>query len=90
MWAKMSKRLGKLRRFKTSEGGATAVEFALVAFPFISLLGITMETGLLMFTEYTLQASVQDAARLIRTGQAQNASMSAGHRLVLYSGLGNL
>ena len=78
MWTQMSERVGRfVRRFKKSDGGATAVEFALVAFPFISLLGITMETGLLMFTEYTLQASVQDAARLIRTGQAQSAAMSA-------------
>jgi Flp pilus assembly protein TadG len=42
------------------------------------LLGVIMETGLMMFTEYTLQSAVQDSARLIRTGQAQSAPLSAG------------
>jgi Flp pilus assembly protein TadG len=61
---------GKLfRRFFKSDAGATAVEFALVAFPFFYVLGCICETGLMLFTEYVLQNSVQEAARLIRTGQ---------------------
>src|SRR5947209_3403732 len=56
-------------RFFKSDAGATAVEFALVAFPFFYVLGCICETGLMLFTEYVLQNSVQDAARLVRTGQ---------------------
>jgi Flp pilus assembly protein TadG len=64
-------------QFAKAESGSSAVEFAMVAFPFFYVLGAIFETGLMMFTEYTLQASVQDASRLIRTGQAQKAGMSA-------------
>ena len=64
------------RRYKKSESGATAVEFALVAFPFFALLGVILETGAMMFTEFGLQSAVQVAARQARTGQAQGAAMT--------------
>ena len=65
------------RRFANSESGAAAVEFSIVAFPFFMLMGCICETGIMLFSEYAIQAGVQDAAREIRTGQAQNASLSA-------------
>lgn len=65
------------KRFHQSEDGAAAVEFALVVLPFMMLLGVVLETGVMLFTEYTLQASVQQAARLMRTGQAQAQGMNA-------------
>lgn len=65
------------RRFAKSDSGATAVEFSLVAFPFFMLMGCIMETGIMLFSEYSIQAGVQESAREIRTGQAQNASLSA-------------
>lgn len=64
---------GKLRLFSGSERGATAVEFALVAGPFLFLLGAISETGILLFTEYVLQNATQEAARTVRTGQAAGA-----------------
>ncbi len=66
-----------VKRFNKADEGSSAVEFAMVGFPFFYVLGAIFEVGLMMFTEYTLQASVQDAARLIKTGQAQNQNMSA-------------
>lgn len=66
-----------VRRMIRSEDGATAVEFSLVAFPFFMVMGCICETGIMLFTEYAIQSGVQEAARQIRTGQAQNASMSA-------------
>ena len=66
-----------VRRMIKSESGAAAVEFSLVAFPFFMVMGCICETGIMLFTEYSLQAGVQDAARQIRTGQAQNSSMTA-------------
>lgn len=63
-------RLGrKLKRLHRSDSGATAVEFALVAGPFFYVLGCICETGLMLFTEYVIQNSVQEAARMVRTGQ---------------------
>ena len=58
-----------LKRLRRSESGATAVEFALVAGPFFYVLGCICETGLMLFTEYVIQNSVQEAARMVRTGQ---------------------
>lgn len=66
-----------VRRFVKSDSGATAVEFSLVAFPFFMIMGCIMETGIMLFTEYSIQAGVQDASRQIRTGQAQTAGLSA-------------
>ncbi len=66
-----------LRRFIKSERGATALEFAMVAFPFLYVLGCICETGVMLFTEYTIQSGVQEAAREIRTGHAQTVGLSA-------------
>ena len=67
----------RLRKFGASESGVAAVEFALCAPPFLLMLGVIIETGLMMFTEYALQSAVQDASRVIRTGQASAATMTA-------------
>ena len=74
--------LGKIRSkfvrcMGQSESGSTAVEFGMVAFPFFMVMGCICETGIMMFSEYAIQAGVQDASRDIRTGQAQSASMTA-------------
>ncbi len=63
-------------RFRKNSSGATAVEFAMVVPLFILMLGIIVETGLMMFTEYVLQTSVQEAARIVRTGQAQEEKLT--------------
>jgi len=70
MLVRLAKALGeRFRRIKASESGATAVEFAMVAGPFFFVLGCICETGLMLFSEYVLQNSTQEAARLVRTGQ---------------------
>jgi TadE-like protein len=69
---------GFFGRFRRDSSGATAVEFAMIAPLFFLLLGVILETGLMLFTEYVIQTGVQEASRLVRTGQAQNASMAAG------------
>ena len=66
--------------YRRSEKGATAVEFALVAGPFFYVLGCICETGLMLFTEYVIQNSVQEAARMVRTGQ-----VTAGDGSILMS-----
>ena len=56
--------------------GSASLEFALVAPTFFILLMGIMETGILFFAQSALQNSVQDAARLVRTGQDQTTGMS--------------
>jgi Flp pilus assembly protein TadG len=58
-------------RFARDERGASALEFALVAAPFIFLLLAIMQVGYVFFANFALDGAVSDGARLIRTGQAQ-------------------
>ncbi|WIJ24884.1 TadE/TadG family type IV pilus assembly protein [Devosia sp. RR2S18] len=64
------KLLGKRRRFARDERGATAVEFGLLAFPFFAIVGAILEQSLVFLSGQVLTSAVQDASRLIRTGQA--------------------
>ena len=66
-----------VRRFSTDEQGATAVEFGLVAVPFIALMMAILETALVFFAGQVLETSVNNAGRLIRTGQAQQLGLTA-------------
>lgn len=64
-------RLRRLRRGWRAEEGSTAVEFALIALPFIALLVAMIETALVFFAGQVLQAATTEAGRLVMTGQAQ-------------------
>jgi Flp pilus assembly protein TadG len=61
-------------RFARQQDGAAAIEFALVAAPFLALTFAILETALVFFAGQTLEAAASDSARLIMTGQAQTAS----------------
>jgi Flp pilus assembly protein TadG len=61
------------RRFGRNRKGSAAVEFALVAPAFIALLFAILESGIMFFAGQYLQTITQDGARIIMTGQAQNA-----------------
>ena len=64
------------RRFRHDEAGATAVEFTIVALPFFALMFAILETAMTFFAGQTLDTFVGNAARLIRTGQAQQAGLT--------------
>jgi Flp pilus assembly protein TadG len=64
------------RRFVRRQDGAAAVEFALVAAPFLALTFAILETALVFFAGQTLETAASDAGRLIMTGQAQTAGFS--------------
>lgn len=55
----------------------TAVEFAFIATPFFVLLMALLEIGLVFFGTLTLESAVEQASRLIRTGQAQTQGLTA-------------
>jgi Flp pilus assembly protein TadG len=69
------RRLGA--RWLGDERGAAAVEFGLLALPFIALTLAILETALVYFAGQSLETAVYNSARLIRTGQAQQQGMSA-------------
>ncbi len=47
----------------------SAVEFAILAFPFLALLFAVMQTALIFFAQQTLETAAADSARLVLTGQ---------------------
>lgn len=55
---------------------ATAVEFGLLALPFLALMGAIFESALSFLAGQILDTAVNDASRLIRTGQAQAGGYS--------------
>jgi len=69
---------GILRRLHKDESGATAIEFGIVAIPFFALMIAIIEVALVYFANFSLENGVDQAARLIRTGQAQEQGFSVG------------
>lgn len=64
-------------RLRRDASGTTAIEFAFVAFPFLALLFAIMGVGIYFFTTFSLENAVEQAGRLIRTGQAQQTGMTS-------------
>ncbi len=62
-----------LRRFGADRGGATAVEFAFVAGPFLALIFGILELGMVFMASTTLDNATETVARQIRTGQFQSS-----------------
>ena len=66
---------GRLLAFRDDESGFTAVEFALIALPFLMLIMGVIQIALFYFTTFSLESAVERAAREIRTGQAQSQAI---------------
>ena len=76
---KLAARASQPRPFKRivcSEDGAAAIEFSLIAAPFLALLVALFQTGLVFLAGRELDAAVLSASRTIMTGQAQNSNMT--------------
>lgn len=74
-WHKQKNCTILLRRFVRARRGATAIEFAIVAAPFFATLYAIFQVTFLFFAQCMLETGVAEAARLIRTGQAQSAGL---------------
>src|SRR5262245_42538858 len=70
-WCVSTRTAAQARALASSEGGATAIEFALVIGPFLFLLFGIISLGFYWFNIFSLEHAVESAARVIRTGQAQ-------------------
>jgi len=77
MWAKLSASVSRLktvrlaRRFVRQQSGIAAVEFGMVAAPFLALIFAILETSVIFFAGQALETAVADGGRLIMTGEAQ-------------------
>jgi Flp pilus assembly protein TadG len=89
---------GKGRRnrfgaFIKDRQGATAVEFALIAAPFLAIIAALIQTFLVFFAQSQLENAVRQSSRQIRTGQvqtqdaslSQTAAVAAFHQTVCNS-----
>ncbi len=61
------------REFQDDSRGSTAVEFAIVAPVFLMTMFSIFEVGWFFFANSVVDATVGDAARLIKTGQVQKS-----------------
>lgn len=62
-----------LKAFAVREDGATAVEFSLIAVPLVMLMFGLIETSMVFTKQGVLEYATLQAARQIRTGQAQQS-----------------
>jgi Flp pilus assembly protein TadG len=67
----------QITRFGDTQRGATAVEFALIAPPFLATLIAILEVSLFLFGQMALQNAANQAARYFLTGQAESGNWSA-------------
>jgi Flp pilus assembly protein TadG len=67
---------GRIKRWFAAidASGGAAMEFAIVGSSFMLMLLAAFEFGYMLFVQSVLDNAARDAARLIRTGQAQNSS----------------
>ncbi len=63
-----------LRQFMQKKDGSTAIEFAMIAVPFTFILIGIIELSLYFATTSLLHGAAEEAARLVRTGQVQQAA----------------
>jgi Flp pilus assembly protein TadG len=73
------------------ECGGAAIEFAIVGSSFMLMLLAAFEFGYMLFVQSVLDNAARDAARLIRTGQAQqSADAQTTFQTLLCSEVGSL
>jgi Flp pilus assembly protein TadG len=81
-----TKAMRLLSRFCADRTGATAVEFAFIAFPFFSMLFAIIQTSLVMFGGQALQAMTSTGARKIMTGEMKGQAFDDFKQAMCSSG----
>jgi Flp pilus assembly protein TadG len=76
--AEGKRRRDRLVAFIKNENGVTAVEFALLAAPFVAIVAALVQTFLVFFAQSVLENAVRASSRQILTGQVQLQDASQG------------
>lgn len=63
----------RFKKYDDDTSGAAAIEFSLLALPFVFTCVCIIELGLYFGSAFLMEAAVIDASRLIKTGQVQEA-----------------
>jgi Flp pilus assembly protein TadG len=77
------------RSLLRDEKGAVAIEFAILALPFFTIVFAILETSIVFLAGQVLDSAVQDATRKVRTGEAQTYNL-AQFRTEVCNGLFNM
>ena len=75
-WVRRTPSSPLLRRWRRDNSGATAIEFGILALPFVMLLVGILSVCLYYFTNFSIENAAWQAARAIRTGQLQQSQGS--------------
>jgi len=70
-------RPGAARNLLRATEGSAAVEFGMVALPFVLMMYAILELGIVFVTDSVLENATIETGRLVRTGQASAQSMTA-------------
>lgn len=81
------RRIARARAFRRDAKGAAAVEFALVAIPFVSLIAAILQNCLIVWVDQNLDDSLQRAIRVIYTGTFQTTNSGQTNATTLLSRL---
>ncbi len=81
-WQKAMRSILPLSRFRRDRRGATAVEFGLIALPFLAVICAIFEVAYVTFENELLAGAVNKAARAMLTGQTQAASVDTAAKFV--------
>ncbi len=65
------------RSFGRNKEGSVAVEMGLIGVPFFATLFALIETAIVFFASVAMEGAMEDAARMVRTGEAHAQGMSA-------------
>lgn len=76
------RRLAPWRLFARNADGATAIEFALLALPFLLTLFAILEFGIALTVQQMLTNATDDVARQVRTGQVTSLTTSQLNKAV--------
>jgi Flp pilus assembly protein TadG len=69
--------LKTLRRLLHNNSGASAIEFAIIAPAFIAMLVAIIQIAFVFLAQDGLETGAESAGRILMTGQAQRANMTA-------------
>lgn len=67
---------GVLRNFSRDTAAASTLEFALVSVPLFFLILALFQMAFVYFANFALESATAQAARLVRTGQAQDLTLA--------------
>ena len=81
-----SRPLGLARRFGRSKDGSTAIEFGIMAMPFIALIFAIFESCMSFATQQLIANAVDRVSREVRTGRVKVADLSGAQLHTLICG----